>query len=206
MAEVVRPYRGVSAEQRRSERRDQLLEAALDVVGESGLGSATMRGVCARAGLTERYFYESFRSLDDALSTLYETLAHENDMAMLDAIRSSPPDLYERCAGALGAFVARLTDDPRKARFYVESMGSAALQDGHRRTLRRNASVLVEEMLELTGLDPGRHRVRLQLAALVIVGGIGDAVTEWIGGRLEVSRDELIAEGARLCVAAAGAA
>ena len=38
-----------------------LIEAALDVVGARGLAGLTMTAVCARARLTERYFYESFR-------------------------------------------------------------------------------------------------------------------------------------------------
>ena len=57
-------------------------------------------------------------------------------------------------------------------------------------------------MIELAGLDPERDAPALQLAALVIVGGVGDATSEWLAGRLPVTRDELIAGCARLCVAA----
>jgi AcrR family transcriptional regulator len=198
MAEVVRPYRGVSADDRRSQRRAQLLEATLDLVGSDGLGNVTMRGVCAQAGLTERYFYESFRGLDDLLETMYDTIARENDRALLDAMRSTPPDLHERSLAALGALIANLTDDPRKARFHVEATASAALKERHARGIRTGAAVLAGEMRELSGLD----ETRAQVAALVIVSGVGDAITEWLDGRLDISRDELIAECARLCVAA----
>src|SRR5687767_9668516 len=53
--EVVRPYKGVSADERRALRREQLMEAGLDVLGSEGIAGLTMTEVCARAGLTERY-------------------------------------------------------------------------------------------------------------------------------------------------------
>ncbi|WP_278258124.1 TetR family transcriptional regulator [Nocardioides convexus] len=56
-----RRYGGKTAEQRRAERREALLAAAVDIWQESGWAAVTMRGVCARAGLTDRYFYESLR-------------------------------------------------------------------------------------------------------------------------------------------------
>ncbi|MGV7904576.1 TetR family transcriptional regulator, partial [Mycobacterium kansasii] len=60
MDEVVRPWRGVSAEDRRSARRAQLLEACLDVVGDAGVEAVTADAVAQRAGLSKRYFYEAF--------------------------------------------------------------------------------------------------------------------------------------------------
>src|SRR5262245_10972131 len=58
----VRPYRGIEAAKRLSARRNQLLAAGLDLLGseEHDIAELTVRGVCRRAGLSARYFYESF--------------------------------------------------------------------------------------------------------------------------------------------------
>jgi AcrR family transcriptional regulator len=68
---VVRPYRGVSADERRAERRSSLKEACLDLIGEGGVALITAEGVSGRAGLTKRYFYESFNDRD---ALLYEVM------------------------------------------------------------------------------------------------------------------------------------
>ena len=67
-----RAYGGVPAEQRRSQRRAALLAAGLDIVGTEGAGRLTVGGLCARAGLNERYFYESFRTTEDVLLAVYD--------------------------------------------------------------------------------------------------------------------------------------
>src|SRR5206468_2848506 len=56
-----RPYGGVSAERRVADRRERLLEAALEDFGTRGVAATGVKDICRRAGLTDRYFYESFR-------------------------------------------------------------------------------------------------------------------------------------------------
>ena len=62
-----RVYGGLSSADREAQRRQSLLDAAIDllVAGEK----LTVRGVCARTGLTSRYFYENFRSTDELADT-----------------------------------------------------------------------------------------------------------------------------------------
>ncbi|MGH3557005.1 MAG: TetR/AcrR family transcriptional regulator, partial [Mycobacterium sp.] len=61
-ATSVRPYRGVEAGDRLADRRSRLLVAGLDLLGASDqdMSELTVRGICRRAGLAVRYFYESF--------------------------------------------------------------------------------------------------------------------------------------------------
>src|SRR4051794_29828634 len=74
MTEVVRPWRGVSADDRRTQRRSQILEACLDVVGTSGVDGATVDAIVERAGLSKRYFYESFGDRHDVLAASVDAL------------------------------------------------------------------------------------------------------------------------------------
>src|SRR4051812_40220917 len=72
-----RSYGGKTAAERVAERRARLVAATIDVLATSGEAHATMTAVCAAAGLTERYFYESFESLEDALLAALDSVCDE---------------------------------------------------------------------------------------------------------------------------------
>jgi AcrR family transcriptional regulator len=203
VAGVVRPYRGVSAVDRRAQRRARLIDAALDVLGDEGIANMTMTAVCARAGLTERYFYESFRDRQDLLVAVFDACVEELDAAILAAREAAAPSLLDRTRAAAGALIEVLTDDPRRARLYAESVGEAALAPRRAEAVRAYAALLAEIMRELGGLTEPRHQAPLELAALILVGGVAEAIRSWLDGTVEMSRGMLIEEFARLSVAAA---
>ena len=131
-----RVYGGISADDRRAKRREQLLDAGLELLGTVGWSGTTMTAVCAEAGLTERYFYESFADREALLLAVFDRITDEATEAILAAISSSPRDARARTHAAIGAFIELMTDDPRKGRVaFVEAMGSEAL-------MRRRLDVL----------------------------------------------------------------
>ena len=67
MSAPVRSYGGKTAEERAQDRRARLVDATIALLAEHGEAGTTMTAICARAGLTERYFYESFAHREDAL-------------------------------------------------------------------------------------------------------------------------------------------
>jgi AcrR family transcriptional regulator len=205
VAEIVRPYRGVSASQRRAERRERLIEAALDLIGEAGLDALTMTAVCARARLTERYFYESFAGRDALLAAVFDSCIASMDSAMYEALAAAPPDLLERCRAAAGAIVGVMLDDPRKARLHTEATGSAVLRERSARLVAAHAELLAEQMRTLRGLDQRRHDAPLRLGTLVLMSGLATAVTGVLDGSLAIDRPTLVEECARLAVAVADA-
>ena len=205
MSRVVRPYRGISADERRTTRRAQLIEAGLDVLGDDGLAGLTMTALCVRAGLTERYFYESFRDRDELVGAILDACLLEMDEAMFASLAAAPADLLERCRAAAGAMIGVLTDDPRKARLHAEAIGSAALSERRAEAVSAHAELLAGEMRELRGLDRPEHQAPLRLATLVLMGGLSEAILGWLDGSLEMTRETLIEECARLAVAVADA-
>src|SRR5260370_23231648 len=68
----VRSYGGVSAEQRVAERRERFLAAGLEEFGTRGVLSTGVKDVCRRAGLTDRYFYESFRDGGELFTAVFD--------------------------------------------------------------------------------------------------------------------------------------
>jgi len=68
------PYGGKSARARVASRRHRLLAAGLELFGTQGYLRTTIDQVCAEAGLTKRYFYESFQSCEELLGALLRSL------------------------------------------------------------------------------------------------------------------------------------
>ena len=53
--QVTMPFKGVSADDRRTDRRSRLVEAAFGIAGTEGAGALGVGQVCLAAGLTKRY-------------------------------------------------------------------------------------------------------------------------------------------------------
>ena len=74
---ATRAYGGVSAEERRAQRRAALVDAALEVIGTRGFSAMTISGLCKDAGLNDRYFAESFENREAVFSALTGTDRHD---------------------------------------------------------------------------------------------------------------------------------
>ena len=201
MSETSRVYGGVSAEDRRAERRARLVEAGLDLVSRDGWTGVTVRGVCAQAGLTERYYYESFDDRDALLLAVFDRVAAEAAGGIVAAVDAAPHDAHTKSRAALSAFVAMLTDDPRRARaMLVESMASPALRDRRAAAVHQFAALITDRGREFYGADAVSER-DAELTALALVGGLAELVVAWLEGRIDVSRERLVDHYAQLFVA-----
>lgn len=197
-------YGGVPADERRADRRERLLDAGLDVLGSDGWQATTVRGVCERAKLNPRYFYESFSGLDELLVAVFDRIAQEAIDAVLAAVAERPEDPAATARATIAAFVELMTDDPRKGRIaFVEAMGSEALMRRRLDTLQQMADLMVaygRSLPEARGTD-GQT---IQLTAQMMAGGLTEALIAWLEGRLEVSRERLVEHAAAMFVAAIG--
>jgi AcrR family transcriptional regulator len=196
-------YRGMSAEERRADRRSRLLTAALEVWGRDGGPRVTMTRICAEAGLTERYFYESFDSLDAALHGVLDGIADEIETRTVAALDTTVGGPEERVRAGIGEFVAILTDDPRKGRVaIVESVSLDALRGPRAALLRRFAELAAHEARALYGARAWGEREG-RLAAAMFIGGVAELVTGWLEGTLEATPTEIADMATRHFVATA---
>lgn len=185
-------YRGVSSDDRRAERRARLLAATLEVWGRDGGPTVTMTRICAEAGLTERYFYESFSGLDAALLAVMEGIADEIAEATVSTLADTPGGPTERVRASIGAFVRILTDDPRKGRVaIVESAALDSLRPRRAELLRQFAHLSALEARELYGPEAWTD-VEGQLAATMFIGGVAEMVTGWLTGAIEASPEAIV--------------
>jgi AcrR family transcriptional regulator len=119
MAARQRIYAGQSAEARALARRDRLVGAAIKVYGAQGYRNATVKAVCEAAGLTERYFYESFANSEALLIAAFDKVAHLV-LRGLDRLRAEHDGTpVERARAVLRAYYQILKDDPDGARLFV---------------------------------------------------------------------------------------
>lgn len=185
-------YRGVSADDRRADRRVRLLDAALEVWGREGGPRVTMTRICAEAGLTERYFYQSFDDLDAALIAVLERIADEIAERTVEALGSVDGDPTERVRAAIGAFVQILTDDPRKCRIaMIEAASLDALRPRRAELLRQFVELSAREARELYGPQAWSD-AEGQMAATMFIGGVAELVTAWIEGSITASPEEVV--------------
>ncbi|AEF41654.1 TetR/AcrR family transcriptional regulator [Hoyosella subflava] len=183
-------YRGRSAEERRAERRARLLDAGLEVWSNDP--SVTMTKICVHAGLSERYFYEHFANLDDALMAVIDSVAIEIAVAATTALETTGGTADERIRAALMAFAQVLIDDPRKGRVaMIESYAVASTR--HRRSqLIQQFVTLVEHESQAILVRPDPPEAETRIAATAFVGGLSQLVTDWLGGELDIEPDALV--------------
>lgn len=202
MATVVRPFRGVSAEDRLARRRASLIEAGLDEVAEVGVAQLKMSSVCERAGLIHRYFYEHFRNRDELLEALLEDMITEMMARTIAAIDASPRGALAQTRVATDVFLACFVDEPRHARLFAEAAGNpvlaARLADG----ARQYADYVAGQVELVIGSTDEHTRARLMVAARLIVVGQAETSLLWHRGEIALSRDEYIDTIARAYAAA----
>ncbi|QKE03588.1 TetR/AcrR family transcriptional regulator [Nocardioides marmotae] len=188
----------MSAEDRAAERRERLLEATLAVWSDPTEARPTMTRICAAAGLTERYFYESFRSLDDALTAVMDAIATEIEQVSLTAADSAGDDPTARVRASVLAFVELIQADPRKGRVAIIEAGAMpALRPRRTQLLRHFAHRAAEEARD-HGVDWSTREG--ELVGLLFIGGMAELITAWLDGALDATPQELVDTATRIFV------
>lgn len=187
-----RTFKGRTADERRAERRARLLDAALQIIGTRGWSEATMTEICRTAGLTERYFYESFRTRDELYVALLDGLGDELRDAVFAALDDAPADPTARLRAVAAAVVGLLVDDPVKGRTaLLEGVGSAALEQRRREIVNGFVDLLDRERASFFGDAPISRR-RRTLSAAAMAGAVGSLLARHLDGTLAVSRAALV--------------
>ncbi len=199
-AEVVRDYGGISADDRRNERRQKLLTAARQIWGASGVTEVTVRGVCNAAGLTSRYFYEQFPNREAMLFAVADEVRDELLSALVEAGVGNPGTLTDKLRSALRAFLEIIAADPDIHRIATGDVSSVPGLTEHRARILDLITELIVELAPgvLGDETPGPEALRR--GALFMVGGVNHLIETWLKDPAETP-DQLAAIAADLCVA-----
>jgi AcrR family transcriptional regulator len=173
-----RRYGGKSAPERRAERREQLLDAGLELFGTDGYAATTIEALCARAGLNPRYFYEQFAGREQLLGAVYERHVQQVLAVVSVAIERAGPDPGARLRAGLTAFVEATLADERGARVnYFEMVGVSRELDALRRRVLSDYAGLIASQAQggVTGVEP-------RTAAVALVGATDGLIIDWLSG------------------------
>ncbi|MEZ0365450.1 TetR/AcrR family transcriptional regulator [Mycobacterium sp. pUA109] len=185
-----RPYRGVQAADRLAARRARLLNAGLDLLGAAPqeMAELTVRGVCRRAGVAARYFYESFADKDEFVGAVFDWVITDLATSTQSAVAAVPPAQQTRTG--MAHLVNTIAGDARIGRLLF----SAELAN----------AVLVRKRVEsstLFAMLSGRHvenalqvpeNDRIRAAAHFVVGGVAQTLSAWLAGAVRLQPDQLV--------------
>src|ERR1700691_3805010 len=185
VAGASRPYRGVSATDRRRQRRQRLIDAGLQLFGTRGIPAVGIVDVCAEAGLTKRYFYENFASIDALADAVLEHVTGNLVAIVAPAIeigagRDPRP--------ALTVYIRALLSDPRVVRLLAVESQTGPLKK-YRDGFPTRA---VELWFAFAAADDVPPPQDMRLKAYGFVGAAQQIGMAWLDGHLPLSIDEVI--------------
>lgn len=189
----LRAYGGEDGETRIARRRRLIVDAALDMLTEPDGGAVTVRGICQRAGLTPRYFYESFAGVDALVEATYDEVIGEiADLGLAALERGAGPS--DRVASAVDAIIEVIDSDRRKGvLLFADTPRSPVLAVKRAESVVLLATLTSRSATDLLGLEPGPETTA---AAHFQVGGLGRLLASWTGGLIDLDREQLT----RICV------
>lgn len=162
----------------------------MDLAGAEGISALRVRAVCVRAGLNDRYFYESFADCDQLLLAVYEDQAAiliEGLVSVLDDTAGG--ELRSRIRAVIDAGLD-FCDEPRRRRLLEESQSTYALRARRHELATLLAQMMLTQGRAVLGEDIATDR-NYEMAALTVVNGLIELGATWWRGDLDVSREGL---------------
>lgn len=199
-AHTGRMYAGTAPQARAALRRTQFLAAGLALFGTDGYRAATVRALCRQAGLTDRYFYESFADTEALLMAVYSECTAKLDATISASIAAQAgQDARTLVPATLDAFFRVVEEDPRIARIvWLEVLGVSPAVD---RLYNRQVLQFAGQVNSLTRLVvPGIALPRSELDALCIavVGAVSQSAMYWLLSSYRTPRRTIVDANTRL--------
>lgn len=180
-------------------RYEQFMQAGLDVFGSSGYRQATVRGMCRQAQLTDRYFYESFGSLEKLLVAVYERCMTSLSNQILQVLMAEPAaSIDERLEAGLQCFFTTL-EDPRVARvIMLEVEGvSPEVSDITQGYMLNFARLMAELSLQLYPHWQLQQDEK-EVIGIAVIGAMRQLATSWLLSEYDMPKSTLVKVSARI--------
>jgi len=141
-----------------TDRRVELVHAALRVIAAKGVAAATTRAIVAEAGMSLASFHYAFTSLDEMMRELIAYVVENETVAAVDSIPAGG-DIRSIIEEAMRAYLKLLIDNPGHEQVMFELMhyavrtpGLEALATEQYERYRAAVSELLEGAATLTGV------------------------------------------------------
>ena len=185
----VRPYGGVEARERIAQRRHRLLDAGLELLGGADdVAELTVRAICRQAGVSARYFYESFTDKDELVAAVFDWVIADIAATTQAAVAAAPPEEVARAA--MANIVGTIVVDARIGRLLFSSQLANTVLARKRVESGALMAALAGQQAATTLKVPDNDRVKA--TAQFVVGGVGQAISAWLAGDVDLTPDELV--------------
>lgn len=189
-----RAYGGESHEQRCQKRRELFIAAGKHLFGTIGYRRTTVRGLCKEAGLTDRYFYESFATTEDLLVAVYAQLILTMQGAVVGALQALPEGAEPAVwiDRGLDAFFAAVEDAEAARIVWLEVLGVSPQVDALYTQTQQQFADLV---LALVRMALPHWAVDDEAAPVVAMGAIGaasEAAKSWLMSGYQTPRSTMV--------------
>ncbi|WP_280265860.1 TetR/AcrR family transcriptional regulator [Nocardia wallacei] len=187
---ATRTWGGRTPEQRRAERRARLIEAALEIWVDHGWAAVTMRGVCSRASLNDRYFYEHFADRDELLGVAWDEVClevfGELSAVVAENLERAPLDILREAISR----AVELQSGGHARILLAEHAGSAVLEERRSKMLTDATDLLIAAARPY--LRPGVDETSFRMSTLMGIGGFVELLAAWRAGALDVDAGRII--------------
>ncbi|MDG3008837.1 TetR/AcrR family transcriptional regulator [Rhodococcus sp. D2-41] len=189
--------RGATLEVRQAARRRDLLAAGIALLGDPAGPAVTVRAVCRRAGLTERYFYESFADRDEFVRSVYDEVGARAQDVLVGAVSRGGHGSRERATAAVEAFVALMVDQPEMGRVLLLTPLTESALNGRGMALMPAFVTLVHD--QLSGVPDADEK---QMTAIGVVGALSSLFIALLDGTIGAPRERFVAHCVELVAGA----
>lgn len=190
--EASRPYGGRSADERVAERRAKLIASATRLLAEGGLSAATVRNIADQAGVSRRFFYESFSDLDALLDAIYQHVLAECTTAVVEAATAAAETGGDFARETITAFVRIVDRNPALFRAgLVEAVQAPALRPRMQAATDLFVNLAADQAKTAYNLPDEMDELVLFGSRMLVAGSV-ETITAWVDNRLDISADRLI--------------
>ena len=185
----IRPYGGVEARERIAERRRRLLEAGLELLGGADdAAELTVRAVCREAGVSARYFYESFTDKDELVAGVFDWVIADIAATTQAAVSAASPK--EQSRAGMANIVRTIADDARIGRLLFSShLANTVLARKRVEAGALMAALSGQQAIDSLGV---RDNGRVKATAHFVVGGVVQTISAWLAGEVDLDPDQLV--------------
>ncbi|MEH3130380.1 MAG: TetR/AcrR family transcriptional regulator [Mycolicibacterium neoaurum] len=171
-------WSGVPLQDRQALRRNELVTAGVTLLGAADGPALTVRAVCRKAGLTERYFYESFTDRDVFVRAVYDEVCKAAMTALLSA---------QTPRAAVEQFVELMVDDPTRGRVLL-------LAPEREPVLVASGAEWMPDFIALIQrkLTQIADQAVQEMVATGLVGALTALFTAYLNGRLTAGREQFV--------------
>ena len=201
----------MSKEARQQARREAFIDAGIAVIGDVGIAETKVRALCAHADLTERYFYESFPTLDGFARSVVEAVAFKVGLRLLEKVMPVEGDGHAKLRTVAQELVRIFSEEPGIGRILlIETLRAGGALTEIRQNLLYGAATLMQMWLDdseqvdtaalvaplimsyLSGQVPDVAATPApDMNTVAIAGASAELLVAWVNGRLDITAEQL---------------